>query len=312
MTDINKNFKNNTINVFNNTSSINNEGICKTNNGNNKNNKNKDIKNNNTNNIYKISNDDNSYIIKKIDIEKTNKLINTIKDLGIDGSRYIEENIDMQYSYLKDLHNKLSNKSKFLKLIIINGIASYQLSTTGENWWKEFSQHNWTDEEDNIIDEYITFLKNSKGNRRLLEGKIKRIKKLSFLNNLSINDLKEYYDNMENLRNDLAENLGSKKEGKTVVFAVKMFGYGSRMVFKYFNPYPFTIDIPLDSRINKFTERFLNSNKQSDKLRFWNFVSEKTGVPPLHIDSILWSALGKSKNVIDKLKSNEKYRKLLK
>jgi DNA-(apurinic or apyrimidinic site) lyase len=225
-----------------------------------------------------------------------------LKELGIESAKTIEENVDLQYHYLENLQKTLNNDELFLKLVIINAIVSYQLSTTGENWWKEFSEYNWDNVSKNkndLFEEYILFLSNSKGNKRLNNIKIKRINKIKpFLDDLSIADLENYYLNMNLFRDSIAKQLNTKKESKTVVFAVKMFGYASRMVFKKFIPYPYEIEIPKDSRIEKYTKRFTDDNV----IKFWNNISKETGIPPLHIDSILWSALGNSADVKIRLK----------
>ncbi|WP_421077351.1 N-glycosylase/DNA lyase [Methanothermococcus sp. Ax23] len=225
-----------------------------------------------------------------------------LKELGIESAKTIEENVDLQYHYLENLQKTLNNDELFLKLVIINAIVSYQLSTTGENWWKEFSEYNWDNVSKNkndLFEEYILFLSNSKGNKRLNNIKIKRINKIKpFLDDLSIADLENYYLNMNLFRDSIAKQLNTKKESKTVVFAVKMFGYASRMVFKKFIPYPYEIEIPKDSRIEKYTKRFTDNNV----IKFWNNISKETGIPPLHIDSILWSALGNSADVKIRLK----------
>jgi len=116
---------------------------------------------------------------------------------------------------------------------------------------------------------------------------------------LSIAELENYYLNMNLFRDSVAKELNTKKESKTVVFAVKMFGYASRIVFKKFIPYPYEIEIPKDSRIEKYTKRFTDDNV----IKFWNDISKETEIPPLHIDSILWSALGSSPDVKVRLKS---------
>lgn len=100
------------------------------------------------------------------------------------------------------------------------------------------------------------------------------------------------------LRNDIAEALGSPKTAKTVVFAVKMFGYAGRIAFGEFVPYPMEIDIPEDVRIKAYTERITNEPPVS----FWRRVAEETGIPPLHIDSILWPVLGGKREVMERLK----------
>jgi DNA-(apurinic or apyrimidinic site) lyase len=42
-----------------------------------------------------------------------------------------------------------------------------------------------------------------------------------------------------------------KNADKTMTFAIKMFGYGARVVFDKFVKYPMNIKIPVDSRIMK-------------------------------------------------------------
>ena len=247
-------------------------------------------------------------------MKEDNHSINTLKEilrsLGIESARLIEERIDLQYTYLKNLQRKLEDNEVFLKLIILNALVSYQLSTTGENWWREFSEYNWNDiSKGDIIEEYITFLSNSRGNKRLLNGKIKRIYKLKYyLKDISLRKFKYYYNNMNALREGIAKELNTKSYSKTVVFAVKIFGYGSRMVFDEFIPYPYNIEIPKDSRIEKYTKKLTNK----DVLKFWNEISIETGVPPLHIDSILWPALGNWERVKNPLKSldNNIYQKI--
>ncbi|ABR56441.1 DNA-(apurinic or apyrimidinic site) lyase [Methanococcus aeolicus Nankai-3] len=242
-------------------------------------------------------------------MDKLNNLKTTLKELGIESAKTIEETVDLQYHYLENLQKSLNNDELFLKLVIINALTSYQLSTTGENWWKEFSEYNWDNtiknkEKDNgdLFENYILFLSNSNGNRRINNVKIKRINKIKpFLNNLPIADLENYYLNMNSFRDNLAKQLNTKKDSKTVVFAIKMFGYASRIVFKRFIPYPFEIEIPKDSRIEKYTKKFTEQNP----IEFWNNISKETEIPPLHIDSILWSALGNSKTVKIRLKSLE-------
>ncbi|WP_048057975.1 N-glycosylase/DNA lyase [Methanothermococcus okinawensis] len=247
------------------------------------------------------------------DINNINILKTILKGLGIKSAKIIEENVDLQYRYLENLQKTLNNDELFLKLVILNAIVSYQLSTTGEKWWKEFSEYPWNNIlnnnnnndnrniNNNLFKEYILFLSNSKGNKRLNNVKIKRINKITpFLKDLSISDLENYYHNMNKFRDDIAKELNTKKSSKTVVFTIKMFGYASRMVFKKFIPYPFEIEIPKDSRIEKYTKRFANNG---DVITFWNNISSEVGIPPLHIDSILWSALGNSKDVKIHLKS---------
>ncbi|WP_297466738.1 N-glycosylase/DNA lyase [Thermococcus sp.] len=233
--------------------------------------------------------------------EKVERLVEILKELGLDCARTIEERVDLQFDALKNLHENLKNDELFIKLVIANSLVSYQLTGKGEDWWWEFSRH-FSDNPpiESIAKAYAGFLPSSKTNRRLVSGKLRRIEKVEpFLNSLSLDDLRNYYFNgMERLRDELAKALNSKRSAKTIVFAVKMFGYAGRIAFGEFVPYPMSIEIPDDVRINAYTKRFTNEPPVS----FWNRIAEITGIPPLHIDSILWPVLGGKEEVIERLK----------
>ncbi|MBB6068053.1 N-glycosylase/DNA lyase [Methanococcus maripaludis] len=242
-------------------------------------------------------------------LEKINELLEIFGHFDVNFAKYMEEKIDTQYFVLENLKNSMKNDEMFIKLVILNSIVSYQLCTTGEIWWEEFSKY-WSKHDannENLGESYVNFLENSKGNRRLLNVKIKRIERIiPFLENLNLLDFKTYYSNMEKLLENLSKYLNSKKNSKTVVFAVKMFGYASRIVFNEFFPYPMNIEIPKDSRIEKYTLKFTDENP----IKFWNEVSKTAKIPPLHIDSIIWPVLGRNfdfKTCDDKLDENFRY-----
>ncbi|ASJ10901.1 N-glycosylase [Thermococcus sp. P6] len=232
--------------------------------------------------------------------EKVRHLVETLRSLGLECARTIEEKIDLQFSALENLHENLNNDELFIKLVLANAIVSYQLSGKGEDWWWEFSRHFSINKEVGSIKKaYASFLPSSRTNRRLVGAKLKRLERLEpFLRGLNIDDLKEYYDNMLRLRDDLAKALNSGKDAKTIVFAVKMFGYAARIAFKKFKPYPMEIPIPEDVRILRYTKRFTTEPPGS----FWGRIGRQTGIPPLHIDSLVWPALGKNDEVMARLK----------
>ncbi|NJE84681.1 N-glycosylase/DNA lyase [Thermococcus sp. CX2] len=237
----------------------------------------------------------------KTDEAKVFRLKEILSELGIECARTIEEKVDLQFPALENLHKNLKDSELFIKLVIANAIVSYQLTATGEEWWWEFSMHfSRNPPREGIAKAYSEFLPASKTNRRLVSGKVRRLQKLEpFLEKLSLEDLKGYYfTGMSALRDDLAQVLGSKRSAKTIVFAVKMFGYAGRIAFGEFVSYPTEIEIPDDVRINAYTKRFTNE----PPVRFWSRIAEEVGIPPLHIDSILWPVLGRHREVMERLK----------
>ncbi|WP_148882488.1 N-glycosylase/DNA lyase [Thermococcus aciditolerans] len=239
----------------------------------------------------------------RADEEKVGVLREILSELGIDCARTIEERVDLQFDALKNLHANLGDDELFIKLVMGNSLVSYQLTARGEAWWWEFSKYfSENPPEESISEAYSRFLPNSRTNRRLVAGKVKRLERVEpFLDSLSLGDLRDYYFNgMERLRDELAKALGSKKSAKTIVFAVKMFGYAGRIAFGEFVPYPMAIEIPDDVRINAYTKRFTNEPPVS----FWGRIAEETGIPPLHIDSILWPVLGGNDEVLRRLREH--------
>ncbi len=186
--------------------------------------------------------------------------------------RVIEEHIDPQYSAVCDAISQVP-----VSYVVANALVSYQLSGTGEQYWREFGDYFMRNSSSKLYSDFERFLESSRYNRRLTRPKLKRLTRLD----LSLIDLDWTF-------NELWEFLGDVfgKNKKTVVFAVKMFGYAKRCVTNSFEPFPMEIPIPVDSRISKITS-VLTSENPCD---FWTHVARETGVPPLHIDSILWNA----------------------
>ena len=233
--------------------------------------------------------------------EKVQRLVEILGGLGLDCAKTIEEKVDLQFDALKNLRENLKNDELFIKLVIANALASYQLSGKGEDWWWEFSRYfSENPPEGGIAEAYAGFLPKSRTNRRLVVGKLKRLERLEpFLEGLSLEDLREYYfEGMERLRDELARILGSRRSAKTIVFAVKMFGYAGRIAFGEFVPYPMAIEIPDDVRINTYTKRLTSEPPVS----FWARIGREVGIPPLHIDSILWPVLGGKEEALRRLK----------
>lgn len=85
-----------------------------------------------------------------------------------DDIKFIEDN-DPQYISLKNLYLNIKNKDFYLSLIITNALVCYQLSSQWEEYWEEFNLYftkQFLKNKDEIIPSIITFLKQSKGNKR--------------------------------------------------------------------------------------------------------------------------------------------------
>ncbi|HKL44149.1 MAG TPA: N-glycosylase/DNA lyase, partial [Candidatus Absconditabacterales bacterium] len=92
----------------------------------------------------------------------------------------------------------------------------------------------------------------------------------------------------------IAKIIKSKEDEITLTFATKMFGYAHEIVSGKQTIYPMSIQIPLDSRLKKIYKTntpfigkgdrgFENKTIQS----YFQNLSQKHNIPPLHLDSIL-------------------------
>lgn len=208
------------------------------------------------------------------------------------------EHLDPQFLALQNCRNNIENKDEnlFLYLVIQCSIVSYQIAWSGELWrtefWKKVEkdrnilQDMWKKGQNNS-DWRLDFLKNSKNNKRIYNIKKSRIEKLNKILQTE-KDFSKYHNNLENLNKILAKTMWTKIHSKTIVFAIKMFGYAFTIISWKEIQYPIDINIPVDSRIKKIYK--LNTNKESEESQIRKFfadLSQKYNISPLDLDTIL-------------------------
>ncbi len=204
------------------------------------------------------------------------------------------EETDRQFLALKNLFkNKKIDNENYLFLIIINSLVCYQLSWKWEDYWEEFSESIKKEKLNNFIDIYIffeNFLPKSKNNKRFIETKLKRLKKLENFYLKFLWKIDFFYKNMDKLVLDLSKIMNQKQDAKTIVFAVKMFSYWARNVFEYLEYFPKNIMIPIDSRLENLYKKYENiENINTKKIKdFYIKLSKQLKIPLLHLDAILW------------------------
>lgn len=224
------------------------------------------------------------------------------------------ESQDLQFLALKNAWNQIAIRSSqatidqnlFLFLILQNWLVSYQIAWSWENRRTEFSQKiekDWTkiskdliNKKDNI-DRRYNFLTTSKYNKRIYN--IKKSRLIRFNKFLKVIDRKDenfflnHYQNMSWLLNNISKTMDRSPDSKTMTFAIKMFWYWARIVFDKTIYYPHEIKIPIDSRLQKIYEidtwKKLSKTAEDKKLiaKYFDSLSQKHSIPPLHLDSIL-------------------------
>lgn len=197
------------------------------------------------------------------------------------------ERHDRQYRALEKLHSSLGDNGLFLKLVLVNALMSYQLPTKGENYWETFAEFFSKNPDPKKFEEFLRLY-----NNRFLSSKLKRLKRvLKAVEKLRREELVEFCKNPKGLLNYLSETLNQPPEAKTLVFAVKMFIYACRIATGKKIVAPFEIDIPLDLRLKRISE----------DLNFWRATAREIGIPPLHLDALVWVTMGAKREFLEKL-----------
>lgn len=220
-----------------------------------------------------------------------------LQDYSIKKAKELEHK-DPQFLALQNCRNSIKNKNEnlFLYLVIQCSIVSYQIAWSGElrrtEFWEKV-QKDWNvlldtrNNNQSNTERRFDFLKTSKNNKRIYNIKKSRIEKLNKLL-LTEKDFLKYENNLENLNEILAKTMWTKLYSKTIVFAIKMFGYALTIISWKEIQYPMNINIPVDSRIKKIYK--LNTNKEADESQIREFfanLSQKCKISPLDLDTIL-------------------------
>ena len=214
------------------------------------------------------------------------KLLEVLKEFSPE-EVFLIESLDPQYGALKKLHTSLGDNELFLKLVLVNALMSYQLPTKGERYWENFAGYF---SQNQSLEGFEEFLKVY--NNRFLSSKLRRLQKvLKAIKPLTKGKLAEFCKNPLGLLEYLSTSLGQEKTAKTLVFAIKMFIYACRIATGKPVRAPFEIEIPLDVRLKRI----------SPELEFWRKLSEELGIPPLHLDAVVWLSLGGDKKFLEKL-----------
>jgi len=262
--------------------------------------------------------------IVKLNEDRISRVGEALKALGLESALKVEE-LDPQFQAAKLIVNKMGF-GPALTLVALNSLISYRLGGRGEDYWSEFALFiSKVSEPKNLRDAVklvISFLSSSRINITLRRSKVSRLLRASVINVLEPWTIVKYVKsrNLRNLARSMASSLKTKWTSKTVVFAIKMLCYAYRAYKGKPLIAPFNIPIPMDSRIAKLSwtsgivdvidEEPLSwskvvkaiTSKPSLTQRAWSRVAKICGIPPIHLDSILWLIGG----FLDRKASREK------
>jgi DNA-(apurinic or apyrimidinic site) lyase len=229
-----------------------------------------------------------------------------IQKYDIKKIKNLEQN-DPQFLALKNARNKIKNKDKnlFLYLTIQCSLVGYQIAWSWESRWWEFWEKITQDRQilQNLRNQkkcnssrWYSFLTSSKYNKRIYNIKTNRIKKFNQIL-IEENNFSNFWNKLQKLNTILATTMKSKKDNKTITFAVKMFGYAHEVISWKEIIYPMNISIPIDSRLKKIyttnypirgKDQLAGRGVQNKEIEtYFQKLSETHKIPPLHLDSIL-------------------------
>ena len=256
------------------------------------------------------------------DYSRADRLVEIFRNINIDSKIDLFEERDIQYIVIKELSNYYNVKK--LSIIVVGiALVSYLLSTRGENHWiyfKKYALKNYRYDVDEIL---LKFVENSPSMLRFKDKKIRRIHRyIDRVIPLLERDFNIYSRNLLSFRNMLAKNMETNLMGKTISFSIKMFYY----VLKAYNiliNIPMSIPIPVDYRVCIFSilskvfknnvdmnnvglyARILRERYASEIRRIWNYICSRINVPPLRLDTFIWTTV---KYIIDsKFDLNQAY-----
>jgi len=240
--------------------------------------------------------------------ERISIVAEKLSSLGLESALKIEE-VDPQFQAIRLITSKM-NFGPALTLIVLNSIISYRLSGRGEDYWNEFALYvSRADEPKSLVEAVklmLGFLSTSKINVALRGPKTSRLLRASTASVLEPDRIVNQARNLRRFAEALALSLKSRWSSKTIVFSLKMICYAYRARYGRAFVAPFNIPIPVDSRVAKlsWTSGVVDVEGASPKRwgdvveavmsgprvaqRAWSAVAKKSGIPPLHLDSILW------------------------
>jgi DNA-(apurinic or apyrimidinic site) lyase len=209
----------------------------------------------------------------------------------------IVETSDPQYAAVKKIH--LAHGRAAAALVVANALISYRLSTPGEEYWQEFARYMAAQKTPSDVDELIelfeSFLRISRGNRMLVQQKLKRlIKAREVLARLL--EEPDRYLNLSRLVQDLTTVYTGKGTEKTIVFAAKMLHYlhlAQGVEEEGVNEIP----VPIDRRMAllSYTSGILDmepaevmTKGRDEAVKAWLEVAHLSGIPSISLDAVVW------------------------
>lgn len=214
-------------------------------------------------------------------------LVSALKRLGLSYILELEAR-DPQYLAICRL-KKIYSEEEAARLAAMNALVSYRLAGRGEEHWDYFSRYFSSRRAEDLCTDFLRYVDESPYLRLNRDARKRRAARLCAAS-LKLEDLESVWRTLSAL-------FGSEDQ-KTVVFATKILNYVYMCYRGIRRPAPFSIPIPVDYRVAYLTSCLgLVDMKPEEAMRrhkaiqaTWDRVARESGIPSLHIDTLLWLA----------------------
>lgn len=243
----------------------------------------------------------------EISPERVDRVAIALESAGMEGILSIERRLDPQYPAARGLALEVGEAAGALYAMLV-ALVSYRLAMKGEEWWSCFrdllsaraSGRSGAPGLREIVGDVIWFLGECPGAAIRREAKVKRIRTLQYRGRRILErihrDPEVVLREPDMVAERLARALQVEVWRKTIVFSLKM-GYYALGGPDRGIPLKASIPIPVDVRVSciSYSSGVVEASSPEEVLRYprtaqdaWGMVSSLSGIPPLHIDSVLW------------------------
>jgi DNA-(apurinic or apyrimidinic site) lyase len=176
------------------------------------------------------------------------------------------------------------------RLAVLNALVSYMLAGRGEEHWHYFCLYFLRREVSDVCRDFVEYMTSSPYLKIGAGARVRRaLKACSYRPDLE-SPLKTLWE--------LSALLGADPRQKTLLFAVKVLNYAYACVKGVERVLPFEIPIPVDFRVAwmSWCSGLLDLPPREALRRreavqaAWDLVARMSGIPPLHLDTVLWLA----------------------
>ncbi|MCE4616445.1 MAG: N-glycosylase/DNA lyase [Aeropyrum sp.] len=242
--------------------------------------------------------------LQLVDNARVESVARALSTISVDEVLAFEEASDPQYTLVSSLSREVGAGRAAVAAMLV-GLASYRLAMRGEEWWECFYREmrarlGRVEDLAGIAGEVLGFLDSCQGSVVGREGKKKRVSRAvsgarAVLQAL-LGDPGILVERPREVLEQLRAALGEREYRKTVVFSLKIAYYAVRPLVGR-KLLKVDIPIPVDARVAcaSISSEIVRARSYGDVVRepkhaqrAWGAVSKLSGIPVLHLDSILW------------------------